>query len=503
MEVLHTERCKKLLEQFKGMKNEAPTADLWKWMLWCAEIPRGSGHTEKMRAALLEVAKKLELEANVDEALNVKIVKPATAGYENAPTVCLQAHQDIVNAHDPAIRPTYDPLNDPVWPYIEDGWLYAQGTSLGADDGMGIATAMYILERKDLAHPKLEFLCTADEETTTSGAEGLKGDFLCPKTKYIVNLDSEDKEALCLGSAGGGDCTISIPIKREALAGTTLKVVVTGLSGGHSGSDIQLSKANAFKIVARLLLSAWETGFVLQDMTGGSAPNAIPRAATATVVLPSANVEKFKSVVEEAGKMIALEYITQEPHGLGLTVTACDTPALPPATRACTKTILNFWKLAPSHPLRMSSEMSGMVETSCATTLFHMYPDRAEALSHARTSRDSQWHELEQYMHALADLAGGSLTITGKYPGWLPQPKSSLSLAAQSAHEVVFSKPCRVYAVHAGLECGIFLMKLPHCEAISIGPQVENPHSPSERCLISSGSELLKWVVAILKNLKQ
>ncbi|KAH3756270.1 aminoacyl-histidine dipeptidase [Pelomyxa schiedti] len=493
---LQTERCRRLLEQLPEPKA------LWKWMLWCTEIPRTSGNTAQIRNKLAAVAKEWGLEYAIDAAKNIKIVKPASPGYESAPTVCLQAHQDIVGAHDPSVRPTYDMMTEPVWPIIKGEWLASEGTSLGADDGMGIATALAILENKTIPHPKIEFLCTEDEEVGTTGAQGLEASFLCPKTKYIINLDSEDKNALCLGSAGGANIAISIPIKREPIVdGVPLLVSVSGLSGGHSGVDIHLHRANAFKLVARMLLSAWDTGFSLAHLTGGSARNAIPRACDATVVVPAANVDKFKAEVIAVSKMLEMEYQTQEPTGIHLVIKPLDTAPIP-LTRQHSRTIFNLWKLAPCHPMRMSAEISGLVETSMATTLVEWTEDSFKAIGLARTSRDSQWHEIEQHMQAITDLVGGSLSITGKYPGWLPVPTSRLAKVAQATHSTLFGKACRVYAIHAGLECGIFLEKLPNCEAISIGPEVKNPHSPSEICEIASGAELLHWVVAILKDLQ-
>eukprot|EP01105_Mastigella_eilhardi_P009067 TRINITY_DN2158_c1_g1_i1.p1 TRINITY_DN2158_c1_g1~~TRINITY_DN2158_c1_g1_i1.p1 ORF type:complete len:523 (-),score=141.90 TRINITY_DN2158_c1_g1_i1:56-1516(-) len=479
----------------------------WKWMLWCTEIPRPSGHTELMRQRLKEAAAQLGLEYFEDKVHNVKLVKKATPGYENAPTVCLQAHQDIVAAHDPALRPVYDPTKDPVFPYVKDGYLCSQGSTLGADDGMGIATCMYILESKDIPHGKIEFLCTDDEEVGTSGAQGLEASFFCPKTKYIINVDSEEENALCLGSAGGANITLHMPLARETCRIVTVPLVVSvsGLSGGHSGSDIHLYKANAFKVVARLLLAAWDTEFVMEHLEGGSARNAIPRRAAATVVVPAANKEKFISAVQQAAKIMDAEYATHELHGIGAVVRDADAerPLGTPLTRTCTRAVLNLWKLIPCNPLRMSAEISGLVESSSAATLCTMKTDAMDILSLARTSRDSQWHDIEQQMQALADFVGGTMTVANKYPGWLPLPSSTLSQIAQSTHQELFGKQCRVYAVHAGLECGIFLKKLPHCEAISIGPQVEHAHSCSECCLISSGPALVRWVTCILEKLSK
>jgi len=292
-----------------------------------------------------------------------------------------------------------------------------------------------------------------------------------------------------------------LPIKREAVEGVTLSVSVSGLSGGHSGCDIHLHKANAFKLISRLLLSAWDTEFSLVNLTGGSARNAIPAKAEAVIRIPAANVEKFKTVLHNIAKIIETEYVTHETKGINMAIT--ELPIAPtPVTRRDTRNILNLWKIAPSHPLRMSPDMNDLVESSCATTLVKWGESTFGVLALARTNRESQWHEIEQHMQAIADFVGGKVTFSGKYPGWLPVPNSRLSIIAQETHKSLFGAPCRVYAIHAGLECGILLEKLPHCEAISIGPEVKSPHSTYERCEIASGGELLHWVVNILKELK-
>eukprot|EP01105_Mastigella_eilhardi_P009068 TRINITY_DN2158_c1_g2_i1.p1 TRINITY_DN2158_c1_g2~~TRINITY_DN2158_c1_g2_i1.p1 ORF type:complete len:539 (-),score=127.60 TRINITY_DN2158_c1_g2_i1:35-1414(-) len=453
------------------------------------------------------MAARLGIALTSGEVCNVKLVKPATPGCETLPTVCLQAHQDIVKAHDSRIRPIYNHQTDPVLPCLKDGWLCAEGTSLGADNGAGIATALYVLECINQPHGKIEFLCTDYEEVGMLGVKGLSPSFLCPATKYIINLDSEEAEAICLGCSGAGNITLTIPVQREASGSdrVVVKIGISGLSGGHSGWDIHLSKANALKLLARLLLSAWDTGFVLSRVEGGSARNAIPRNATATVLVPRARLTHFRDVIEETAKMLEAEYTTQEPCGIGLSFSECSSSSSSSSsssdglTRASTRTVLSALKTCPSQPLRMSAEMPGLVETSCTTTLCSTKQDHVELLAMARTNRESQWQDIEQYMQALSDFIGGTMTITDKYPGWLPQPVSTLCKVAQQCHMEVTSKPCRLYAVHAGLECGILLGKFPRCEAISIGPKAENPHSCNERLLVKSVPHVMQWVCRILE----
>jgi dipeptidase D len=484
-------------------------------MLWCTEIPRGSGNLAGIRSALGAVADQLGLTHAQDAAGNVKIVKPATPGYEASATVVIQAHMDMVVISDEAVRPGFAGEKDCVIPYVENGWLRARGTSLGADDGMGIAMCLTILELPAGAaqHPKIECLFTADEETTMVGAEGLTGSFLCPNARHLINVDSEDKNKLCLGCAGGVNAVLSLPVKRDAAlaqGAAALSINLAGFSGGHTGVDILKGKANALKVLARLLLHVLAersavgiSALNLIDFQGGKASNAIPASAMAVVsVRPASAVDSLTAALRRHFEVVVEEFQPIEPASVTLQVTPQAQADLAPLVEADTEKVLHFWCLAPCEPLRMSPTMAGFVETSCAITLSKIRDNVAEFQGLARTSRETQFAAIEHRLAALATLSGASLHLSNRFPGWLPQPSSSLAMAAVAAHQTVAGFPCEVYSVHAGLECGFLLQKYPAMDAVSIGPQIENPHCPDERCEIASGEQTFAWLLEILRLLK-
>eukprot|EP00727_Mastigamoeba_balamuthi_P009547 m51a1_g5214 hypothetical protein (510) ;mRNA; f:252634-254470 len=507
MNSLRTKHCQDLLAAI-GAEPRA----LFHWMLWCTEIPRPSGSTAQMRDALVEVAKRMGLEHATDAAGNVRIAKKATPGYESAPGVVLQAHIDMVAVSD-AERPSFAPETDAVHPYVAEAdgsrWLRARGTSLGADDGMGIAMMLALLESPTARHPRLACVFTNDEETTMSGVGGLTPAFI-GDAKYLINCDSEDAGVLCLGCAGGASVDYTMPVTRSAVAPGTaaLRLRLSGLSGGHTGVHIHCGRANALRTLARVLLHACggrHAGARLASLVGGTATNAITSSAEAVVVLPAEQAARASELAAAEFEAWRTEYRSVEPVArVALEVEELAQAPADAVSAEETRRVLHFWTLAPNEPLRMSPDIAGFVESSCAFTMCELPAGAHQAVFRglARTSRDSQWTAIEQRLHALAELVGAEVSFTDRFPGWLPQPASQLAKSAVAAYERISGgRRPEVLSVHAGLECGFILQIMPHIEAISIGPQVEHPHSTEERCRIDSCTEAYNWLVEILASL--
>lgn len=493
---------------------------LWEWFFWLTEIARPSGSLDLVRAALKEAGGRIPgVTVKEDAAGNVCLSKAATAGHEGAPGLVFQCHMDMVVAHDPAARPTFDPKRDAIDPEVRgDGWVYARGTSLGADDGIGVATCLALLTDPAVStrgHPAIDCLFTADEETTMGGAEGLDAAaLLTPNARYLVNVDSEDDSMLCLGSAGGGDVFVRFdpprtpvdPSGGEAL----LRVSVAGFAGGHTGVEIDKYRANAVKVLANLIAHAQNNSsrerFVrISELKGGVYTNALPVSAEALIAVPANRADDVRAALLAGFENAKHDYASiEDPRAL--TITVADVTAQSPNTSAmdarASGKVLSFWALAPSSPLRMSPDVAGMVETSCAFTIAKVpQAGQCEFAALARTSRESSWNDLECMAHALGDIVDGTVEVSGRFPGWLPEPASRIAKAAEAAHLEALGKPCVVYAVHAGLECGMISQKVCGMEAISIGPKVEFPHTCNERCNIETVTTYYDWVLKIIEHL--
>lgn len=516
----------KAKETYEANKAVLKPNHLWEWFFWVTEIARPSGSLDLIRAALRDVSKRLpNTTMKEDAAGNICLSQPATPGHEGQPGLVFQCHMDMVVAHDAAVRPHFDAQRDGIEAVVrDDGWVYANGTSLGADDGIGVATCLALLCDPALAaagHPAIDCLFTADEETTMGGAEGLDAAILTPGARYLVNVDSEDDSMLCLGSAGGGDIAVRFTPARtpvDAAGGERLlSVAVSGFAGGHTGVEIDKYRANAVKVLANLLSQAQHITITnnnsneiknkflrIAEFNGGIYTNALPNEARALVAVPAAQSEAFCAALERGFANLRDDYRAVEARdSLALSIEDAKDGAVAMDARTSAK-VLSFWALAPSNPIRMSPDVQGLVETSCAFTIAKVAQAGAcEFDALARTSRDTTWDELECMARALADVVDGEVEISGRFPGWLPEPASRIAKAAEAAHAEALGKPCVVYAVHAGLECGLISQKVPGMEAVSIGPKVEFPHTVKERCNIETVTTYYDWVIKIIEHLSK
>jgi dipeptidase D len=475
-------------------------AEVWANFYELTRIPRPSHHEEQVQEFVFNFGKSLGLETLKDKAGNVIIRKPATPGMENRKGVILQGHLDMVPQKNS--DKDHDFTKDPIETIIDGEWVKANGTTLGADNGIGVAAAMAVLASKDLAHGPIEALFTATEETGMDGAEGLKSGLL--HGSILINMDSEDEGELYVGCAGGEDAGVQfsytqVPVPAESIA---YKLNVTGLKGGHSGLDINLGRGNANKIFFRLLKEAYKVcGVRLASISGGNLRNAIPREAFGIITVPYATADKLVGLIAGLTNTIKRELTGTEPT-LKIELAKTEMPAglideetqikLTHALVAC-----------PNGAIRMSDSMPGLVETS--TNLAIVKSDaEAKTVNIAclmRSSVDSAKAELGSRMESVFTLAGAKVTLSGGYPGWKPNMESPILKTMQKVYQAKFGRIPEIKAIHAGLECGILGGTYPSWDMISFGPTIRFPHSPDEKVNIESVAKFWDFLVETLKNI--
>lgn len=468
---------------------------LWKNFHSLTRIPRPSKHEDQIREFMYKFGKDLGLETIMDEVGNVIIRKPATPGMENRKGVILQGHLDMVPQKNSDKVHNFE--TDPIETVVDGEWVRANGTTLGADNGMGVAAAMAILEATNIPHGPIEALFTADEETGMTGANGLKPGVL--KGDILLNMDSEDEGELYIGCAGGTNGSITFRYEEKPLAGTYkgFKISVTGLKGGHSGVDIHLGRGNANKIMNRLLLHTFvKQGLLVQSIDGGSLRNAIPRESFALVAVPAANAEAFHRCVERQSAKIAKELASVEPT-LKVEVTPADTPAsvIDPAVLL---RVMNGVYACPNGVIRMSNEMPGLVETSNNLAIVKAANGTVTVMNLLRSSVDSAKDDLQQMIQSVFDLAGGESVFDGSYPGWKPNPDSPILKTMQEIYRKKYGNIPEIKAIHAGLECGILGGAYPGWDMISFGPTIRYPHSPDEKVNIATVVKFYDFLVETL-----
>ena len=476
------------------IKDLEPKA-LWGNFYNLTRCPRPSKHEEAVRDYLVKWAKKNKIDCRVDKVGNVIMSKPATKGMENREPVVLQAHMDMV----PQARAgkVHNFEKDPIETKIVGDWVYACDTTLGADDGLGVAAAMAVLESKTIKHGPIEALITTDEETGMTGAFGLKKGEL--KGKYLLNLDSETEGELYVGCAGGIDATLTIPYSTEkAPKGyCAMKLTLGGLKGGHSGMEINTGRANANKLIFRHIRWVADCDIRLIEVDGGNMRNAIPRDASITFAMPKAHkdciVKELNKVAEwvkkELGKVEPDFFIKLEDVRMSANV----------ISEADTQKIINTVMIAPNGVIRMSKDMEGLVETSLNLAIMNTAGKKFTIKALLRSSVDSAKEALAERLVCLAELAGGKCALTGAYPGWKPNMESSLLKTMKQTYKKLYKKEPKVMAIHAGLECGLLGGKYPDMEMISFGPTLNSPHSPDERANIPSTKKFFDYLVATLE----
>lgn len=481
------------------MKNLQPKS-LWENFYSLTQIPRPSGKKEEISAFLANYGRSLGLETIVDEISNVIIRKPASAGYENHPGVILQGHMDMVPQKNS--DKVFDFEKDPIEAYVEDNgeWVTANGTTLGADNGIGVATAMAILADKNVVHPPLEAFFTVDEETGMYGAFALKGGLLQGKT--LLNLDSESEGELYMGCAGGVDTTARFdfePVETEE-GDVGLRVSIKGCKGGHSGCDINLQRANAIKLLFRFLKDAvanYEAR--LAYVEGGSLRNAIPREASAIITIPADGLDEMKQLVADYEDLFIREFDGVEDN---ISFTAedveCPKTELPEDTQDF---LIHAITLCPHGVYRMIPEMPDIVETSNNLAMIGMENNRITVMCLTRSSVESRKEELRQIIQSAFALAGAETEFTGSYPGWKPNLHSHILEVMKGVYQKEFGTTPRIITIHAGLECGIIGRNYPGMDMISFGPTIEHPHSPDERVNIATVQKFYHFLLATLKEL--
>ena len=479
------------------MKTLEPTL-VWNFFHDITQIPRPSKKEENVIAYLKAFSEKYSLESKVDAAGNVLIYKPPTAGYESRKMVILQAHMDMVCEKNSDVSFNFD--TDPIQTYIDGDWVKARGTTLGADNGIGMSLMLATLASKNLKHPALECLFTVDEETGLTGAFALDNKLL--KGEVLINLDSEDDGEIFVGCAGGIDTTATLPYKPEKSPDGyfAFTVSVKGLTGGHSGDDIDKGRGNANKILNRYL---WDVNkkmdLRLHSFDGGNLRNAIPREATATVSVPFSEKENIRVMLNTYIVDLEREFGETEPN-MQLVLESETLPEMA-IDKKTSNTLLNVLYACPHGVKAMSKDMPGLVETSTNLASVKMKPDNTILITTSqRSSVDSKKYDIAHQVEAVMTLAGATATHGDGYPGWKPNLKSDILKTAQESYKKLFDEEPKIRAIHAGLECGLFLEKYPQLDMISIGPQMYGVHSPDERLSISSTQKCWKWLVEILAN---
>ena len=481
------------------MKNLQPQG-LWSSFYSLTQIPRPSGKRKEIADFLFNYGKSLGLETLQDEIGNVLIRKPASPGMENHPGVILQGHMDMVPQKNS--DKVFDFEKDPIEAYIEDNgeWVTANGTTLGADNGIGVATAMAILADKNVVHPPLEALFTIDEETGMYGANDLKAGWL--KGKYLLNLDSETEGELYVGCAGGIDTTATFdyqPVETEE-GDIALKVTLKGCKGGHSGCDIHLQRANAIKLLFRFLKDAVANFEArLACVEGGSLRNAIPREASAVITIPEENYQDLQDLVDRYEDLWLKEFDGVEPDLMfKAEEIECPKMEMPEDVQDF---LIHAVTLCPHGVYRFITEMPDIVETSNNVAMIKTEDNKVVVYCLTRSNVESRKEELASIIHSAFALAGADVKFSGAYPGWQPNFKSNLLRVMKETYEKEFGSSPRIVTIHAGLECGIIGANYPSMEMISFGPTIEHPHSPDERVNIATVQKFYRFVLAALQQL--
>lgn len=470
---------------------------LWKHFYSLTQIPRPSKHEKAAVDFVAKFGKELGLETIVDKVGNVIIRKPATPGLENRLGVILQGHLDMVPQKNSDKQHDFE--KDPIEAYIDGEWVTANGTTLGADNGIGVAAAMAVLEDKSLVHGPIEALFTIDEETGMTGAFNLQPGVL--KGDILMNLDSEDEGELYVGCAGGIDANIKIAYSEEpAPAGFTfVKLAVIGLKGGHSGMDIISGRGNSIKLLFRFLRHAEkEYGIRIASIDGGSLRNAIPREAFAIVGIPTGKFQAFEKAVKAQFDIYKQEFTKVEPD-MAITVEKVETPKVVIDSKAQWGIIRSVFG-CPNGVVRMSDAMPGLVETS--TNLARVYSDKGYVYVQCllRSSVDSAKVALAEKMASVFELAGAKVDFDGGYPGWKPNMDSAILKTMSEVYKNKWGKTPEVKAIHAGLECGLLGGVYPNLDMISFGPTIRYPHSPDEKVKIDTVDMFWKFLGEVLKN---
>ena len=484
--------------------SSSPFSDLEPALVWShfatlCRIPHGSKHEAALVAALKTWAAQRGLETHIDTGGNLLIRKPASKGCENAPTVTLQAHLDMVCQKNSNVDHDFE--RDPIRPVVQGNLLLAPDTTLGADNGIGVALALAAMEDASLVHGPLEALLTVDEEAGMSGAHNLPTDTL--QGQYLLNLDTEKWGGFFVGCAGGMDVNVSRPVTPERLppGWHAMRLDVAGLRGGHSGININEGRGNAIKILARILCALEaQMPLRLAALNGGTARNALPREAHAIIAIPPEQVHALQAAIAAWQKTIRAELQDVDDNVNLAVAPAQANQVLPQAEQA---TWLHTLHAAPHGVRRMCVDMPGNVETSNNLGMVDVHPDVGSCNFMVRSTLDSACHALADEIASLFKLSGIAVEQSGYYPGWTPNLKSPLLALCQAVYARTFGDPSDIHIIHAGLECGIIGAKYPKMDIVSFGPTIHSPHAPSESVEIDTVAKCWTLLKAILEQTAQ
>ena len=485
------------MKPFKDLEPEA----LWGYFHEITKIPRPSKKEEKIIAYLMDFGQSHQLETKKDHVGNILIRKPATKGKEKTKTVVLQSHVDMVCEKNSEVEHDFE--NDPIQPYIDGEWVKAKGTTLGADDGIGIAAMLAILEARNIEHGPIECLFTVDEETGLTGAFELQPGFFQGKT--LINLDSEDEGELFIGCAGGIDtiCNLNYKEKKASNNQIACRIFLKGLKGGHSGDEIHLGLANSIKLLTRLLWTCNKTFHVrISKLEGGNLRNAIPREAYADLTVPAENYDQFERYVFDFQDMVKKEYAKTEPH-LNINISAIDKPKAV-MSRKTQKKLLNALLACPHGVVSWSKEIDNLVETSTnLAAVKFIEKNNIQITTSQRSSVESAKETIANTIESIFELAGAKVIHSGGYPGWSPNMKSEILNITRDSYLHLFGKEPEVKAIHAGLECGLFLKKYPGLDMISFGPTIKRAHSPDEKLHVFSTGKFWELLIDVLEKIPE
>ena len=470
--------------------------EVFRWFAEISAVPRGSKNEKAMSDFLVNFAKERSLEVYQDAALNVIIKKPGTAGYEKSPTVILQGHMDMVC--EKTADSTHDFLKDPIKLIVEGDMLHADRTTLGGDDGIAVAYALAILDSHTLAHPPLEVLITTNEEVGMDGAQELKADHL--QGRILFNVDSEEEGVFLVSCAGGANTHIDFKIETEPLKGSALSIKIDGLLGGHSGMEIIKQRANAIKLLGRVLAAVKaEQPAHIVSITGGSKHNAIAKEAYAVIAVEDA--ARAQKTVAQLAAALQAEYRVADPS-LRIVAEPAAVSGQAMYTSVLSCGIIDFMMMAPDGVQYMSMDIPGLVQTSLNNGILTQEGDTLTFTISVRSSVKSSLDEIVHVLQCCAERAGGRFTKVSEYPAWEYSPQSrARDVAVQTYKELTGKEPV-VSAVHAGLECGLIKRTIPDMDAVSFGPNLYDVHTPNEHLSISSAERMWKFIVKLLANMR-
>ncbi|WP_392562549.1 aminoacyl-histidine dipeptidase [Orbus sturtevantii] len=485
------------------MISSLPPKSLWTIFDHICQIPHPSHHEQMITKYIVDFAATHKIDCQLDKVGNILLTKAASKGMEHYPSIALQAHMDMVPQKNE--NTIHDFLIDPIKPYIDGEWVKAQGTTLGADNGIGLASALAALIDPTIEHGPLEVLVTTSEETGMFGAFGLQPNWL--KSRFLINTDSEKEGEIFTGCAGGVDFKSSFPITYAVIPDnqdTFLRLSLKGLKGGHSGCDIHLGRGNAIKLLIRFLAEyAQDIPFRLSNFSGGTLRNAIPREAFAEITLNRKDLPTFDTLIKQFQQILQNEFNHVEPN-ITLIYSELEKANVKRIiTAEQQQKILNWLNSAPNGVVRMSNDIQGVVETSLNLGIVEIKDNQIAAYFLIRSQVDSAKDAVVSSLMSHSQLISANYEINGGYSGWTPNLESKLLKLAENRYRNIFDQNAKIMVIHAGLECGLFTKNYPYMDMISIGPTIVSPHSPDERVNIHSVEKYWQLLLSILKSADQ